>query len=604
MTSCSVLIVTYHTGPVLFACVKSVLRQNALAEVVIVDNGNPPDVLARLQQMKLTEPRLNVLTGQGNIGFARACNLAAKHATGDFLLLLNPECLLPPEALSDMMAAFSEFPEAMLAGCWLQNPDGKEEKDGRRRLLTPPQALAESLGLQRFFRPPPIPVESDTHMVPAISGTFMCVRRTDYQRLLGLDETFFLFGASLDFCVRVRKAGGRIICVPRVRVTHMPAFTSPQNARYLEWQKARGTMRYFQKHFRGRYVPGLMLVGDAGLLLRLVLNVLKLEIKRLGRRKPVLSHSVAAKKLMVLASGLSELPETRDLHGKTVLVTGATWQVGLCVIRRLLASGAAVLAISRFEAIPFRHERLRWIQGDLTDNQLHLQDYLVDMVVHCAPLWHLPPTISMLEKAEVRRVVAFGSTTVFARMMSKNDFERDMVDKLSKAEAETASQCEARGMRWTILRPTMVYGVGLDLGITSLAKFIRRWGFFPVYPPAFGRRQPVHADDLALAVMQVLAEDATCNTSYNVSGGEILTYRTMLERLFGLLRMKMRIIPTTVLPFALDLAGWISRKKHINGEIARRMNDDLVFFHDDATRDFNYAPRPFLSGGLKDIEGF
>jgi hypothetical protein len=54
----------------------------------------------------------------------------------------------------------------------------------------------------------------------------------------------------------------------------------------------------------------------------------------------------------------------------------------------------------------------------------------------------------------------------------------------------------------------------------------------------------------------------------------------------------------------LDLLGKIRRNKYINGEIARRMNDDLVFFHDDAKNDFGFAPRKFLSGGVKDIDGF
>ena len=102
---------------------------------------------------------------------------------------------------------------------------------------------------------------------------------------------------------------------------------------------------------------------------------------------------------MILASGLAELPEGQELYGKTILVTGATSQVGLSVLRRLIASGAAVLAVSRGDAIPFQHENLRWIKGDLTDQNLHLQGYLPDAAVHCAPLWHLPPTIDLLAQA-------------------------------------------------------------------------------------------------------------------------------------------------------------------------------------------------------------
>ena len=74
----------------------------------------------------MSEPRLKVLTGHGNIGFSAACNLGAKEVTAEFLLLLNPDCLLPPDALTEMVGAFNEVPGAVLAGCWLQNPDGSE----------------------------------------------------------------------------------------------------------------------------------------------------------------------------------------------------------------------------------------------------------------------------------------------------------------------------------------------------------------------------------------------------------------------------------------------------------------------------------------------
>ena len=129
-------------------------------------------------------------------------------------------------------------------------------------------------------------------------------------------------------------------------------------------------------------------------------------------------------------------------------------------------------------------------------------------------------------------------------------------------------------------------------------------GVFPISPPALGRRQPVHADDLAAAVLQAVATSSTIGRAYNLSGGEIMTYREMVEDLFALCRRKARILPTTLLPFMLDVAGKVLRQPHINGEIARRMNDDLVFFHDEAGKDFGFNPRPFLAGGMKDIEGF
>jgi len=606
---CSVVMVSHQTGPVIFAAVKSVLKQKRLAELIIVDNGNEPSVLSRLQQMALTEPRLVVMTGAGNVGFSKAANNGAAHATGEFLLILNPECLLPPDALGDMIKAFDAAPQAMLAGCWLKNPDGSEEDDGRMHLITPQTTLVETFGLARvlknyhYLRHKP-PMVTDIHEVSAISSAFMCLRTRDFQSLGGFDENFFLHIEDLDFCVRVHKAGGRIVCVPQVQVVHMISVFSEPISRFVEWHKTKGTIRYFNKHFRGQIPTMLVWLANAAVVARFGVKMTLGKIRHLIWPTRQMANTIEAKRLMVLASGLADLPERKDFLGKTVLVTGATGQVGLCIMKRLIAGGAAVLALSRNDAIPFAHEHLRWIKGDLSDKDFHLNDYLVDIVVHCAPLWHLPPVLNILANAEVKRIVAFGSTSVFGKALSPNPYEKDIVDKLSKSELEIASRCESRGIHWTVFRPTLIYGVGLDLNITTLAKFIDRFGFFFVYPPAFGRRQPVHADDLALGVLQALENPASINKAYNVSGGSILTYREMLEEVFTICQRTPRIIETTLLPFMLDILGKITRKQHINGEIARRMNDDLVFFHDEAAKDFGFNPRPFLSSGMKDIEGF
>ena len=602
--------VSYHTGPVLYAAVKSALMQQQLAELIVVDNGNPPAVLTRLQQMALGDPRLVIMTGGGNVGFAKGCNAGAARATGDFILLLNPDCLLPPEALADMMAAFGEMPDAMLAGCWLMNPDGSEQRGGRRQLLTPQTALVEALRLHRVFKKykrlnnHETEMPRETHEVDAISGAFMCMRAADYRNFGGLDEGFFLHVEDLDFCMRVKRNGGKIICVPGVQVTHMLSTSGETTSRFIEWHKAKGFIRYFHKHFEGEVPLPLLWLVDGAAMARFALKVIAGNLKRRLWREPRMKHTVAAKRLMTLALGNANLPEKDDLHGKTVLVTGATSQIGLCVMKRMLASGAAVLAISRADPIPFKHPHLRWIKEDLTDKEMHLQGYLIDVVVHCAPLWHLPPLIDLLANAEVKRVVAFGSTSIFGKALSRNAYEKDLVEKLTKAEMDLARRCEERGVQWTLFRPTLVYGVGLDVNITSLAKFVDRFGFFPVYPPAFGRRQPVHADDLAMAVLQAVTTSVTIGKTYNLSGGEILTYREMVEDLFTVCKRKPCIIATTLLPFALDMAGKLLRKQHINGEIARRMNDDLVFFHDEAAKDFGFNPRPFLSRGMRDIEGY
>ena len=427
-------------------------------------------------------------------------------------------------------------------------------------------------------------MQLETHEVPAISNTFMFLKRTDFDRLAGFDDGFFLFGAGLDFCRRVHRADGKVVCVPRVRVTHMPrgAAFSPAT----EWQQARGLMRYLGKHGKGEYFPGVVPLARAAVLLRFGVKVVIGVVRGWVRHVAIMGHGAPAKRLMVLALGLAELSQEPlgALDGRTVLVTGATSQVGLCVVQRLLAAGASVLAISRNDPIPFAHENLRWIKGDLSDGKLYLQGYLVDVAVHCAPLMHLPPTLKLLADAEVRRVIAFGSTSIFTQALSPNANEKELAETLAKAEAEIAEGCATHGIEWTILRPTLTYGVGLDVNVSSLAKSIRRFRFFPVYPPALGRRQPVHADEQGVAAKLAMEKATTFGKAYNLSGGEINTYQQMLERLFDLYDLGPHIVNVSMLPSLFDLAGVLLRKRHINGAMARRMNDDLVFFHDEAKK--------------------
>jgi GT2 family glycosyltransferase/nucleoside-diphosphate-sugar epimerase len=602
--SCTVIMLSNHSGHTLLAALKSVLRQQGLQEIILVDTGTPLDMLARLQQMTLTEPRIKIVTGAEKASFAHACNLGVSEAKGEFLVFMNPDCLMPPEALKTIASELIKDSQAVLAGGVILNPDMSIRETGRILPITPQIVLSEAIKLKSSAKLTAFADDAaKPYEVELVPSAFMCIRRADYVKLGGMDEAY-AFGARLDFCRRIRVNNGKIICVPAVQIACMQDAYMGNRTSREEWDRGRGYMRYFRRHYSDDSVPGFLLLLDICLTLRFILRVSFRKFKALSTPKPMMKHSIAAKRLMVLASGLAELAEKKDWYGRTVLVTGATSQVGLCVVKRLIAQGAAVLAVSRGEPIPYQHEYLRWIKGDLTDAGLSLQGYMVDMVVHCAPLWTLPPAIEKLAEAEAKRIIAFGTTSVFGKALSHNAYEKNVVIKLVAAERTLAELCDEKNIAWTIFRPTLTYGVGLDVNVTSIAKIIDRYNQFAVYPPAFGRRQPVHADDLAIAVIQAADVSITHGKSYNLSGGEVLTYYQMLERIFSVCKKPVKIIKTTMLPFLLTLAGLVTRRKHINGEVAHRMNDDLMFFNDDATKDFAYSPRSFLSGGIKDIEGF
>jgi len=280
----SVVMVSYHTGPVLDQAIESVLSQDADVELVLVNNGNPPEVEADLIARFKDEPLVRVMTGHGNIGFGRACNLGARVAQGDSLLFLNPDGVLPPGAITHLHKLAMVLKHPYMVGARLLDGDGKDQSGSRRALLTPTTALIEALHLQRFF--PKLrfkyheePVPKALTPMPAISGAFMFIPMVDFSLLRGFDENFFLHVEDLDLCWRFRQAGGEIYFDPALIVRHMGG-TSNVTSLFIEKNKARGFVQYFEKNF-GPTTPGfIMLALKAAIWLRYGLKVLVKPLRR------------------------------------------------------------------------------------------------------------------------------------------------------------------------------------------------------------------------------------------------------------------------------------------------------------------------------------
>ena len=608
MGLCSVIIVASKGDELLFATIETVLAQKQLAELIIADNGSAPDVVSRLQQYSLSEARVKVIPTRGEFNFAKSCNVAARQVTSEYLVLLKSGYLISPDGLAELIQVLETEKKAMLSSGLVLNSDMEIQTVIRSKIVTPKSTFFDIVsvkpGKQKNVFAEENIAKNQPFEMATVSSACICIRTSDYKRVAGLDEEFYPQSEEVDLSLRAQQVGGRVMCVPSVKITRLPGDNENKISVAQQAREAKNMVRYLNKFFAAHQPIGTLFLLNMLIFFHLFIKILGNGFIEFFQDIKPRYNSDAAKRLMILALGIVDLPKDKNLDKKIVLVTGADNQVGLCVIRRLIAAGAGVIAIAREHEIPYYHNNLRWMKKDLNDPNINLDGYLVDYVVHCAPLWFLPPMLAMLHNAEAKRIIAFSSTQVFSKSLAANDYEKDVVAKLQSAESLLAERCAEFNIIHTIFRPTQMYGVGLDYGTSSIAKIIRRFGFMMVYPPAFGRRQPVHVDDLAAAVMQSINNEASYNKTYNLSGGEVLTYREMLAKLFALYKKKTWIVNSTVLPFALDVIGKILRKKHLNGEVARRMNDDLVFFHDDAKADFGYHPRVFLTGGIKDIEGF
>ena len=283
-----------------------------------------------------------------------------------------------------------------------------------------------------------------------------------------------------------------------------------------------------------------------------------------------------------------------------IIVTGASSQIGRRALARLAGSEVPVVVLGRRLHPEFEDASATFIEGDLAQTE-PVFDHPVSSLIHIAGIWLLPSHISMLHRNGLRRLVCFSSTAIYNKLDSVNASERDVAHRMVAAEESIAQQCESLGIEWTILRPTLIYGLGLDRNVSRAAHFIKSFKFYPLATGANGLRQPVHADDLAAAAIAALQSEAAAGRSYDVGGGERLAYREMIGRIFDVLDLPRRFVPVPGLEYAAAAAGLLLRKPEVTGDVVRRMRLDLICDNTAAEADLDYRPRDFLVGGRDDL---
>jgi nucleoside-diphosphate-sugar epimerase len=281
----------------------------------------------------------------------------------------------------------------------------------------------------------------------------------------------------------------------------------------------------------------------------------------------------------------------------SIIVTGATSIIGQFLLPKLANFGYEVHAISRNDGsrLITTEKNIFWHSSDISLPE-QLPRLSANALVHLAPLWLLPPLLPVLDALQVKRVIGFGSTSVFSKADSVNPDERRLSGRLAVAEEAIRKLCPTFGINWTVFRPTLVYDCLRDKNITIIASFIRHFGFFPLLGEGCGLRQPVHADDLANACILALWRPETFNRAYNLSGGETLRYLDMVAKIFNALGRRARFltVPGWVFQVAIQAVRLLPGTRGLNSEMATRMNTDLCFNHSEATRDFDFSPRLFL----------
>jgi len=282
-----------------------------------------------------------------------------------------------------------------------------------------------------------------------------------------------------------------------------------------------------------------------------------------------------------------------------VCVAGASSQLGVFLLPGLRAAGFRVLALSR--SAPLRPLEVAagvtWMKTSfLADGER--RDQVVrqpapDHLVSCAPL-ELALRL-VLRHPGLQRVVAFSSSSVLSKADSADRSERRLMETMAAGEEALGAACAERGIPLLLLRPTMIYGCGMDRNVSRLAGMAMRRGVIPLAGGATGLRQPVHADDLADLAVRALQVSPPLDMASPACGGSTLTYREMTERIAAAVPRRVRLLklPEGLMAALVHVRALLPVSGSVNAEMVRRQNRDLVFDDSSLRQALDWSPRPF-----------
>ncbi|KAA0233264.1 MAG: hypothetical protein JJLCMIEE_02317 [Acidimicrobiales bacterium] len=280
----SVIVVSHNTAELLGRCLSSVAAaaRHTEVEIIVVDNASS-DGSAELVDRDFPDARL-IAVGE-NLGFARAVNLAVASAVGRYLLLLNPDAILHPDTI-DNLVSFAEANRARsVLGGRAFEPDGTPDPRAGWALPTPWSLLCFGTGLSTAFarsatfdpEAAPATTSGEVTEVGAVSGALLFVRHDLWDEVGGFDPDYFMYSEDIDFCLRARSFGCRPAVVPHAGITHAAGASSTAPAKMVLVMKGKAT--YLRKHWAGpRLCFGLAMLW-CGAALRALIDRLRRRLR-------------------------------------------------------------------------------------------------------------------------------------------------------------------------------------------------------------------------------------------------------------------------------------------------------------------------------------
>jgi GT2 family glycosyltransferase len=242
-------------------CLQSLYQNTRLSfEVIVVDNNSQDGVV---QMLHSEYPEITLVENQENAGYTHPMNQAMRLGRGRYLLQLNPDTLILPEAIDRLVVFMDQHPEVGICGPKVLNRDRTLQKPCRRGEPRPWAVLTYFLGLSSLFPRSPLFSqylltyldEDEIHEVDGVAGSCMMARRALIDQIGYLDERYFAYQEDADFCFRARQAGWKVYFMPGAQIIHYGSLGGSRIQPYrsiYEWH--RSYFIYYRQHLAKDYL--------------------------------------------------------------------------------------------------------------------------------------------------------------------------------------------------------------------------------------------------------------------------------------------------------------------------------------------------------------
>ena len=247
----SVIIVNYNVSAFLQLCLDSVTKalKPIKGEIIVVDNHSSDESCAMVKQYF---PEVKLIENKTNVGFGKANNQGVAQAQGDYILILNPDTIIPENTFILLLNFAKSQTQLGAVGTALYDGTGTFLPESKRNIPTPKVAFNKLLAKDRSYYNSNLK-ENDTGEVEILVGAFMFLKRSNYEQVGGFDERYFMFGEDIDLSYTLLQNGLKNFYFPKFKVIHFKGESSVKDEKYLN--NFYGAMDlFYDKYFKQNFI--------------------------------------------------------------------------------------------------------------------------------------------------------------------------------------------------------------------------------------------------------------------------------------------------------------------------------------------------------------